>query len=266
MLRNVFLKTLRDQRISLCWWIAGIAALAILTMAFYPSIADAPEFDDLLENMPEAFARAFLGDVTDLTSPEGYLNSQLYVFMIPMLFLVFTVGRGSGAIAGEEERGTLELLLSYPLRRWRLVADKFLAMAVVTMAIGVATWLSLLVGAVMVDMEIGVWRLAEATLSAVWLGLVFGAFSLAVGSATGKRNMTIGITSGLAVTAYLFNALAPLVDSLEPVRRISPFYYYSAADPLSNGLDLVHLGIMTGLVAVFVAVAMLTFERRDLSV
>ena len=53
MLRNVFLKTLHDQRRSLCWWVAGAAALAIFTMLFYPSIADAPEFDDLLENMPE---------------------------------------------------------------------------------------------------------------------------------------------------------------------------------------------------------------------
>ncbi len=113
MLRNVFLKTLREQRRALCWRAAGVAALGISTMLFYPSMADAPEFDEMLENMPEALART----ITDLTSPEGYLNSQLYVFMVPLVFLVFTVGRSSGAVAGEEERGTLELLLSYPIRR-----------------------------------------------------------------------------------------------------------------------------------------------------
>ena len=158
MLHNVFLKTLRDQRRSLCWWAAGVAALAIFTQLFYPSVADAPEFDEMLERMPEALARTIIGDVTDLTSPEGYLNSQLYVFMIPLVFLVLTVARGSGAIAGEEERGTLDLLMSYPLRRWRLVADKFMAMVAATLAIAVAIWLSLLVGAVIVDMEISAWR------------------------------------------------------------------------------------------------------------
>tara|TARA_Y100000588_G_scaffold34684_1_gene33572 strand:- start:290 stop:559 length:270 start_codon:yes stop_codon:yes gene_type:complete len=89
LLRNVFLKTLRDQRRALCWWAAGVAALG----------------------------RTIIGDVTDLTSPEGYLNSQLYVFMVPLVYLVFTVGRSSGAITGEEELGTLELLLSCPIRR-----------------------------------------------------------------------------------------------------------------------------------------------------
>ena len=34
--------------------------------------------------------------------------------MIPALFLVASVGNGAGAIAGEEERGTLDLLLSFP--------------------------------------------------------------------------------------------------------------------------------------------------------
>jgi ABC-2 type transport system permease protein len=264
LLRNVFLKTLRDQRRSLSWWVAGVAALAVFTILFYPSVADAPEFDELLENIPEVMARAMLGDVTDLTSPEGYLNSQLFVLMIPLVFLVFTVARGSGAIAGEEERGTLELLLSYPIRRWRLVADKFLAMVVATVIVAAAIWVSLLGGTVMVDMEIGAWRLAEATFSAAWLGLVFGAFSLFLGCATGKRNMSIGVTAGLAAAAYLLNALAPLAHTLEPSRKFSPFYYCSSGDPLSNGLDPVHLGIMAGIVLTFLAAAMFSFERRDI--
>jgi len=130
LLANVFLKSLRDQRRSLCWWLVGVAALSIFTVLFYPSIADDPAFDEMLERLPEALSRAMLGDVKDLTSPEGYLNSQLFVFMIPLVLMVFTVGKGTGGIAGEEEKGTLELLLSYPISRWRLVVDKFLAMGV----------------------------------------------------------------------------------------------------------------------------------------
>ncbi|MBC8279942.1 MAG: ABC transporter permease subunit [Chloroflexi bacterium] len=266
MLGNVFLKTLRDQRRSLCWWVLGVVALSLFTVLFYPSIADAPEFDEMLENLPEALSRAMLGDVTDLTSPEGYLNSQLFVFMIPLVFLIFTVARGSGAVAGEEERGTLELLLSYPIRRWKLVTDKFSAMASAIAIVAAGTWLSLFIGAAMVDMEIGAWRLAEATFSAAWLSLVFGTFALALGSATGKRNMSIGITAGLAAGAYLLNAMAPLSETLEPTRKFSPFYYYSSSDPLSNGLDPLHVLVMAGLVAVFLVIATLTFERRDIGV
>ena len=89
MLRNVFLKTLRDQRRALLWWGIGLAVLAAFTVAFYPSFANTPGFDSILEEMPEALARAFMGEVTDLTSPTGYLNSQLFVVFLPLLFLVF---------------------------------------------------------------------------------------------------------------------------------------------------------------------------------
>jgi len=243
-----------------------VAILAIFTMLFYPSVADVPELNKFFEEMPEALARSFMGDVADYTSPEGYLNTEMFGFTIPLLFLVFTVGRGAGAVAGEEEKGTLELLLSYPLLRHRLVADKFLAMLVVTTVLTVAIWIAALVGAAVVDMDIRVWSLAQITVSAALLGLVFGAFSLALGSATGKRNTTIGVTGSIALAAYLLNALAPLVDWLEPARRFSPFYYYNSADPLSNGLDPVHVGVLIGLVAAFLAVALFTFGRRDLTI
>ena len=44
--------------------------------------------------------------------------------MFPALFLVASVGNGAGSIAGEEERGTLDLLLSEPLSRTRIAVEK----------------------------------------------------------------------------------------------------------------------------------------------
>ena len=107
------------------WWSVGLSAINILTILLYPSLADVPEFDEVFETMPEAIARLFVGDVVSLTSPEGYLNSQLFIVALPIIFLIFTIARGSGAIAGEEERGTLDLLLSLPVRRSQVVLEKF---------------------------------------------------------------------------------------------------------------------------------------------
>ena len=266
MLRNVFLKTLRDQRRSLLWWGIGVVLLAVVTVAFYPSIANAPGFDSILDEMPEAFARAFLGEVTDLTSPEGYLNSQLFVFFVPLLFLAFAAARGSSAIAGEEESGTLDLLLSYPVERWRVAVDKFAAIIVTTLVLASVFWLALAVGVVAIGMEVSLLRLAEITLSAALLGLVFGALAMALGCGTGKRGLSIGVTSAAGAAAYFLNALAPLVDALEPARKLSPFYYYSSTDPLTNGMDPGHVAVLIGLTVALVAVALVLFRRRDLAV
>ena len=100
-----------------------------------------------------------------------------------------------------------------------------LAMVVATAVIAVGIWLSLVVGAQLVDMEIGALRLTEATFSTVWLGLAFGTFALALGSTPGKRSISIWVTAALATAAYLLNAMAPLAESLEPSRKFSSSYY-----------------------------------------
>jgi len=45
--------------------------------------------------------------------------------MVPLLLLVFGIGFGTNAIAGDEEKGTLGFLLASPLPRWRVVVAKF---------------------------------------------------------------------------------------------------------------------------------------------
>lgn len=265
MLNSVLLKTLRDQRRTFLWWSAGLSAVNALIIILYPSVEDVPELDAIMESMPEALARLFMGDVVNLTSPEGYLNSQLFILVLPLLFLVFTIGRGSGAIAGEEERGTLDLLLSLPVRRSQVVLEKFVAMVAATMALGLVSWLSMAAAALAVGMEIDFVRLGEVTLSCTLLGLAFGAMALALGCAKGSRGLCLGVTSALAIAAYFLNALAPIAESLEPAQKLSPFYLYIGADPLTSGLNFVHAGVLTGLTTAFLAIGVVLFGRRDLA-
>jgi ABC-2 type transport system permease protein len=265
MLRSVFSKTIRDLRRSLMWWGLGLVLLTVVTQLFYPSLSSVTEFNDLLAEQ-DSLIRAFVGDVPDLTSPEGYLNSQVFFLMFPLLFLGFAIAQGSGAIAGEEENGTLDMLMSNPIERWRVVIEKFGALVVTVLAIAAVTWLGLAGGAAAVAMDISYVKMAEATLAAALLGIAFGALALALGSATGRKAMSIGIAAGVGVAGYFINALAPVVEVLEPFRWVSPFHYYSTADPLTNGLHLGHAGVLVALTTVLLAVAIVTFDRRDLGV
>ncbi len=264
MLRNVFLKTLRDQRRSLLWWGIGVVALTSLTVAFYPAFSDVPDFDELFEQMPEALTKLFAGEFTDLTSPEGFLNSQLFFFVVPLMFVIFAVLGGSAAIAGEEGAGTLNLLLTSPTPRWRVVVHKFGAVAVATLVLALLMWVGLAVGAVAVGMDISLAGLAAASLSTALLAVAFGTFALALGCITGARGLSAGAASAVAIAAYFLNALAPLADALAPLQKLSPFYYFIGAEPLANVLDALHVAVLLGLTAAALGVALFTFERRDL--
>ena len=265
MLRNVFLKSLRDQRRSLLFWAIGVAAISLVTLLFYPSVKDVPEFSKLLEDS-ETLTRVFAGGFTDLTSPEGYLNSQLYSLLVPILLLVFAIAQGSGAIAGEEERGTLDVLLSNPTTRFQVLTQKFAAMTVAIVAISFVLWLGVVVGAVIVGMDVSLWRVLNITVSGMLLGVFFGALALALGSATGKRGPSIAIAGAFALTTYFVYALVPLVEGLDVMEKVSPFYYYIGGDPLANGLDLAHAAVLIAMTSALLVAAIVTFERRDLAV
>jgi hypothetical protein len=116
-------------------------AAVVLTTAFYPSISkNAASFEKLLGSLPEGLRKAF-GE--DFASPAGYLQARLFSIFAPVLLLIYAIGAGSRAIAGEEERQTLDLLLSTPAPRRRVVLDKALAMVAASAGLGAVLGLAI---------------------------------------------------------------------------------------------------------------------------
>ncbi len=266
MLRSVAAKTLRDSRRGFMLWSAGLVGVAALMISVYPTVRDNPSLNDLVKQYPDALKNLVgFGGPLDYASPAGYLGAELFSFMVPLLLIIATVAAGSGAIAGEEENGTMELLLALPIMRGRLVLEKLTALIAEVVALGAVLWLALWVGAGVVDMRISGAHLASGTAGSVLVAILFGALSMALGAATGRRSLAIGLTSALAVAAFLVNVLAPLVDSLSQVRRLSPFYHYAASDPLRHGLDAGDVVFLVVTAAIFAAAATLAFQRRDIA-
>ena len=267
MLRSILTKTLRDARRGFAWWSVGLVGLVALILSVYPSIRDNAGLQQLIEDYPEALKGfiAFGGQV-DYASPAGYLGSELFAFMIPLLFLVAAIANGAGAIVGEEEHGTLELLLANPVSRRRVILEKAGALAGELVGLGFVLWLALYLGTRLAGMDISAGRLAAAVVSVALLALLFGAIALALGAAFGRRSISIGLTAAAAVLTYLVNSLAPLVDLFDTLSPLSPFYHYAAGDPLRRGVEVDHAAILLVVAAVALAAAVFTFDRRDVAV
>ena len=266
MLRNVYFKSLRDMRRSIVWWSLGLIAMTALMIAVYPTIRDNPDLNKLVENYPEALKAfiAFGGDL-DYTSGAGYLGSELFAFMVPLLLSIAAIGAGARATAGEEEGGTIDLLLANPVSRQRLVFEKAAALATEVFLLAVVLWISLLVGVEIVGMDLSAANLAAATVSAALLAFSFGAIALLAGAVSGRRSVAIGVPAALGVAAYLVSSLGSLVDSLEFASKASPYYHYVASDPLRQGLGLGHAGFLLSVGVLASGLAVLAFERRDLT-
>ena len=134
-LRGVLGRALFDQRRSIGWGAVGIAGFVVLMVAYWPSIhQQGHDLQRVVDSMPAAM-KAFTGDLAAFTSGPGYLQGELFALTLPVLLLVYAIGRGSDAIAGEEERGQLERTLAEPISRVRVVLDKAGALALGVVAL-----------------------------------------------------------------------------------------------------------------------------------
>jgi len=263
MLRNVFTKTLWDQRRSLLAWVIGIASATAVYAAFYPSIRN-PEFAEAMKSYPPAVIKAF--GFQDLVSPEGYLQSTVFGIIGPILMILFTVGMGARAIAGDEETGTLDLLLAYPVSRTQVVMQRFAALTVATAIVGGAVLLVLFALTGPAELQIPGARMLAMVLHLVMLGVCFGALALALGAIWGRRGLVLGVTAVIAVVTYFANTLAPEVEAIAWLQKLSPFYYYGGGQPLRNGLQLGAAGLLIAVSMIFVGIGTLAFNRRDIAV
>ncbi|WP_102868587.1 ABC transporter permease [Pseudovibrio exalbescens] len=135
--------------------------------------------------------------VDTLTAASASL-ATLSVYLVPLIALILSFD----AIAGELERGTLALILTYPAPRFSLIFGKFLAHGA-TLAIalclgyGVAAGVSLAVGSASIESAMYLLRLLGGA-------LLLGASFLGLGYALSAWTRSTGAAAGYAIGAWLF--------------------------------------------------------------
>lgn len=265
MLRNLLLKTLRDQRIPILAYGLGLGALALLIVAIYPTFAEAgADLEEAMENMPDAY-KAFTGGVLSLTEFDGYLVSQ-YLIILPLILAIFAIIEGTGALRGEEERGTMDTLLSLPISRSQVVLHKAIATLIsivfVLIIIGVALYVStqFVEGA-----TLALDRLAVILLETFGMGALFYCFSLFLSATLPSRRLAGVIGAVFAVGAYFFDAIADIVEGLNDFSVLGPFNYFEPLAILKEDLSFQNSGVLLGASLVLLVAGLLIFRRRDVA-
>ena len=198
---TIFARTLRDQWRGLVGWGLGVASLVFAMSALWPSVRDMPDLEQFLSNYPKALRDLF--DIQAITTGGGYLNAELFSIILPTLFVVYAIGCGARLVAGEEEDHTLEVLLTMPVSRTRILLEKTEALVASTTVLGMALLASTLVASQVFSMDIAVGQLAAAALAMTLLGTEHGLVALAVGAATGSRVLAIAAAGTLAAAGYV---------------------------------------------------------------
>ena len=266
MAAELFRRGLVDHRRALAGWCVGIVGYVGLIASIFPSIEGSPELNDLIESYPDVLKSLFgITGTGNIASGAGFLDAELFSFMLPLLVLVLAISSGARTLAAEEDAGRLELVLAYPVRRRSAVVAKGLAMAVEVLLACVAATVAILVFDVIVGLDLSLDHVAGAFVSLLALGLFYGWLSLSVGAAYPSRALALGIAAGAAAASYLVGGLHDLAGWLDPFRLLSPFWLVGQS-PLQGGTDPVGVLVVLAAAIVVLALGAILVERRDLEV
>lgn len=256
--------TWRSQRLKL-----GVVSLALAIWGFVLPVvygAFGIEFRSLFESgiIPEQFASFGGGDVFSLSGSIalGFIHPILII-----LVSVFAVGFSTSAIAGERQRGTLEVLLARPVSR-RAVYATLAASVSGFIAIAIAGFL---IGSTLGSAAAGVTdELAFERLPLLWLNgvLLFGSFAaigLAASASTDRLAPALGVTLGILVVMYFFDVLGSLWPDAEFLQPYSLFHYLQAKAVLTGTAEAFNSVLLGVVIVAGVIYALVVFPRRDLA-
>ncbi|WP_433710050.1 ABC transporter permease subunit [Nocardia sp. CA-084685] len=254
MTRSIFTQTLKEQRRGLIGWSIGFAIIPLMYLPSYQSLKEQGSLDIKQNKMYDAMG------VSDFASASGYLNATVYSLMGLLLMLIFAVTFASRSVV-QEENGMLDLLLAQPINRMNLLLQRFAALAVQTASATAVLTLSVIVGVDQGGLNVPTGNIVAASAGLGLLALVVGAITLLIGAATGKRSVTLGSASLIAVAGYLANNLGD-----DSVRKFSPFYWANGGAPLVHGWNGIHLTVLVIVAAAALVLGLGAFDRRDLAV
>jgi len=217
---------------------------------------------DAFQDFPQEML-ALLGG-GDISTAEGFYQIETYGMMAPILVMIMTIAIGAGALAGEESRRTMSLLLANPISRSRIVAEKAATMTLYAFLVGIVTFAGVALGALLADLGMSTANIAATSFLQVLVGLGFGALALALSAGTGRQKVAIFGAIGAALVLHMLNGLAEFDETMADVAVLSPFHYYLGNDPLNNGMDWSHAAVLLAICAVLLAASFVLFERRDI--
>ena len=227
-----------------------------------------PELEEQVTPLADLSIYQALG--FDMGSFEGYIGSTIVLFL-PIWLGIYVIITSTQTLAGEEDQGTLELLLTMPLHRWQIVSAKMIAIGLATFLILVIAGLGsgFVLNGIKTHVEVSVTsqQLFIAVINGWPLIMVFVMMGLFLGAFLPNRRMAATTLTVIFIVSYLSENLANQFESLSPIKPYSLFTYFdSSSSVFREGVQAEDVLILLGVATVFFGLALLSFQRRNVTV
>ncbi|WP_228374568.1 ABC transporter permease subunit [Demequina rhizosphaerae] len=220
---------------------------------------------DFVGQFAEAFPDSIMAMVgfADYSRPEGWYHGEGLSILAPVAIAVPAIAAGA-ALAREEQRRTISVLLTSQVSRATVAWRRATAMVLVSFAVAAMIAAGIALGNWVGSLGMSYANIAATGLLIAGLGTVLGAASFAAGAFTGVPRIAIGTGTGVAIIGWALTAFAAVNDALEPIAHVSPYYYVTWEFPLDNGMYWYQPVVLFGATAALLALGVAGYRARDL--
>jgi ABC-2 type transport system permease protein len=261
MLRLLWQEILFRRNAVIGWGLA-LCFFPLVYMGVYPSMADE------MQSLADLEIYQAMG--VSLGTFEDFVASTVILF-VPILASVYAIINGTGTLAGEEEDGRLEILITLPLKRWQIVTVKAIALSIALFFILLIVSLVSALVFVAIEGQIE----SQMTAAGMIIGLVstwpltfaFAMISMFLAAFCSRRRVAALIAAVLLVVSYFGSNLSGMVSSLESLKPLFLHHYLDfTGASLTEGQQTSDMLILLAVGLVAFALALVFFQRRDITV
>ncbi len=262
MFNSIVSKTLYDKRAMILAWSLGVFALNLFVVVLFAEFGRNSALQEQYRSLP-ASLQAFTGSL-GIDTISRYLSSLLYFNNATMLLWIMAIGYGVNAIVGEEERGTLETTLATRVSKMRFYSQKLAAGMIIFAIVNIVGLIAIWIGLALISESMDPIRLLQATLMLWIYTALLGVFALAVGAATGRKSLTIGITTVTIAIMLIVYTFSQSVSWMKGFELITWNYYYAHPQTVINGLNFTDLAVLVGSIVAIYGLGYILFKARDI--
>jgi ABC-2 type transport system permease protein len=259
---RLLVQELKFRRGAMIGWGLGLLFFPLVYIAIYPSVAE--EMAGLADLEIYKAMGVNLGTFAD------WIGSILIVFL-PLVAAIYGIINGTGTLAGEEEDGRLEMIVTLPLARWKIVTAKALALSI-------SSFIILLVNAVVsllvfegiqdqIETDLLGLDVFKAVLSTWPMVFAVAMISMFLAAFCSRRRIASMIAAAILVLSYFGSNLAASTELLEPFEPLFLFTYLDGTGPaLIEGQATGDILVLLATGAAAFALSLVFFQRRKLTV
>jgi ABC-2 type transport system permease protein len=258
---------LRSKRRNILYFSIGMSIWGFMITALYPTISGVEAFSDYWAQFPDTIKNLFGGHEINILKAEGYITLEYYQLFLPIILAAFALGFAAFCVVKARENGTIEILLTHPIERWKYALTSFFSMSIGLAILSVVGIGSVMLTSLIFGIDLNYLGQLKLIIIVYFFILALGSIGLFASCALNKSGQVYAVGITVLAVSYLVNFLSNNWSFFKAIDYVFLYHYYDPYGVTTEaGFQWSSLIYFVIIIVLFVFLSVYTLQRRDIAI